>query len=57
MRPEMRYSDTRWSGWGEQLPYYRQRLALHAAYGNVNTNTLSDNVGINTNVGMSIYAI
>ena len=20
MRPEMRYSDTRWSGWGEQLP-------------------------------------
>ncbi len=25
MRPEMRYSDTRWSGWGEQLQKKRQK--------------------------------
>ena len=32
MRPEMRYSDTRWSGWGEQLhtPQLDDFIYLHA---------------------------
>ena len=28
MRPEMRYSDTRWSGWGEQLLFFTAKAVV-----------------------------